>query len=80
VVQEVGITFGRFFVLGGYAFPGDLDARVTTETGLPYGGKIEEDPYVAEQVMAGKSLLDTPQESPGLRSVSSILDAILTVP
>jgi len=77
VIREVGITFNRFFVLGGYAFPGDPGARVTRETCLPYGGKIEEDPYVAEHVMAGKSLLDIPRESPAYRSVSAILEGIL---
>jgi len=80
VIQEVGIRFDRFFVLGGYAFPGNLNARVAAETGLPYGGKIEDDPYVADQVMTGRSLLDTPKESPAFRSVSAILDAILQEP
>ena len=77
VIEEVGIRSGRFFVLGGYAFPGNLNDRVATETGLPYGGKIEEDPYVADRVMAGRSLLDIPLQSPAYRSVSSILGAVL---
>jgi CO dehydrogenase maturation factor len=77
VIREVGITFNRFFVLGGYGFPAGLNDRVAAETGLPYGGKIEEDPYVAGQVMAGGSLLDTPQDSPAYRSVSAILDEVL---
>jgi CO dehydrogenase maturation factor len=77
VIQEVGIHFDRFFVLGGYAFPRDLGDRVVTETGLPYGGKIEQDPYVADCVMAGKSLLDIPVRSPAYRSVSAILDSVL---
>jgi CO dehydrogenase maturation factor len=80
VIREVGITFDRFYVIGGYGFPGDLDARVVAETGLPYGGKIEQDPFIAEQVMAGKSLLDIPERSPGYRSVSTILDTILLAP
>jgi CO dehydrogenase maturation factor len=80
IIQEVGIRFDRFFVLGGYAFPGNLDARVTAETGLLYGGKIGQDPYVAEHGMAGKSLLEIPQESPAFRSVRAILDAILQEP
>jgi CO dehydrogenase maturation factor len=80
VIQEVGIKFNRFFVLGGYAFPSDLNARVAMETGLPYGGKIEEDPYVADHVMAGKTLLDIPPQSPAYRSVSGILDAVLKEP
>ena len=80
VIQEVGIRFDRFFVLGGYAFPSGLNQRVAAETGLPYGGKIEEDAYVADHVMAGKSLLDIPLQSPAYRSVSGILDAVLKEP
>ena len=80
VIQETGIRFTRFYVIAGYAFPDNLTPRVAAETGLPYGGKIEEDPYVAEHVMAGQSLLDTPGQSPAFRSVSSILDAILQKP
>ncbi|HSQ92979.1 MAG TPA: AAA family ATPase [Methanoregula sp.] len=80
VIQEVGIRFNRFFVLGGYAFHGNPDALVTAGTGLLYGGKIEDDPFVAAQVMAGKSLLDTPPGSPAFRSVSRILDTILQEP
>ena len=80
VIQEVGIRFDRFYVIGGYGFPGNLNARVENETGLPYGGKIEEDPYVADHVMAGTSLLDIPRQSPAYRSVSLILDTILKEP
>jgi CO dehydrogenase maturation factor len=80
VIQEVGIRFGRFYVIGGYAFPGNLAVRAAAETGLPYGGKIQEDLYVADQVMTGRSLLDAPQTSPAFRSVSSILDAVLHGP
>ena len=77
VIQDVGIRFNRFYVIGGYAFPAHLNARVAAETGLPYRGKIEEDSSVADRVMAGKSLLDIPVESPAYRSVSAILEGIL---
>jgi CO dehydrogenase maturation factor len=80
VIQEVGIRSGRFIILGGYAYPGDLNARVTAETGLPYGGKIEQDPYVADHVIKGKSLMDIPLQSPAFRSVAAILDAVLKEP
>jgi CO dehydrogenase maturation factor len=76
VIQEVGIRSGRFYVIGGFAFPANLNARVATETGLLYGGKIQEDPYIADRVMTGRSLLDTPHESPAYQSVSAILDII----
>ena len=77
VIQEVGIRFGRFYGIGGYAFPADLNARVAAETGLPYAGKIEEDAFVADHVMAGRSLLDIPLQSPAYRSVAAILDTVL---
>jgi CO dehydrogenase maturation factor len=80
VIQEVGIRFNRFYVIGGYAFPAHLSTRVAAETSLPYGGKIEQDLYVADNVMAGKSLLDIPLQSPAYRSVSAILDAVLQEP
>lgn len=77
VIREVGIRFGRFFVIGGYGFPANLQDRAGSETDLPYAGKIDEDPAVAERVMAGRSLLDIPSESLAYRSVSRILDAVL---
>jgi CO dehydrogenase maturation factor len=80
VIRDVGIRSGRFYVIGGYAFPAHQTARVESETDLPYAGKIEEDPYVAGQVMAGRSLLETPVQSPAYRSVSVILDKILGEP
>jgi CO dehydrogenase maturation factor len=78
VIQEVGIRFGRLFVLAGYAFPADLVDRIEPETTPPYGGKIEEDRQVADRVMAGESLLDIPQESPAYQSISKILDSVLS--
>jgi len=80
VIQEVGIRFDRFFVLGGYEFPPNLNGWVEDETGLPYGGHIEQDQYLADNVMAGRSLLDIPLNSPSYQSVSAILDAILQEP
>lgn len=77
VIQEVGITFDRFYVVGGYAFPQDLDARASQETGLPYVGKIAQDPLVADRVLAGKSLLDIPETSPGFRSIAAMLDNLI---
>jgi CO dehydrogenase maturation factor len=78
VIQEVGIQFGHLFILAGYAFPPDLIDRIVPETALPYGGKIEQDPWVADHVMAGESLLDVPGQSPAYRSISEILDSVLS--
>jgi CO dehydrogenase maturation factor len=77
VIGEVGIRFGRFYTVGGYGFPGDLRKQTEAETGLPFAGKVDEDPAVAERVLAGRSLLDTPRDSPAFRSISAILDNVL---
>jgi len=74
VAREVGITFDRFFVIGGCLFPEGLDSRVEEETGRPYLGKIVFDPLVQESVMAGKSLLDIPAGSLGYRSVCTLME------
>jgi CO dehydrogenase maturation factor len=77
VIQEVGIHFDRFFIIGGHAFPADLGMRAAAETALPYAGKIEYDPVVADHVLAGRSLLDIPATTPACRSVAAILDKVL---
>ncbi|WP_321507897.1 AAA family ATPase [uncultured Methanoregula sp.] len=77
VIQEVGIGFKEFYVVGGFAFPADLHDRAASGTGLPYLGKIERDEALAEYVLAGKSLLGLPGTSIAYRSVSALLDAVL---
>jgi len=77
VIREVGIRFDRFFVVGGYGFPEMPGDQVALRTGLSYAGKIAEDPWVADHVLAGESLLGIPESSPAYRSVSSILDRLL---
>jgi len=77
VVSEVGIRYGRFYVAGGYGFPDELHDRAAAETGLPYLGKIAYDPVVAEYVLAGRSLLEVPEDSPGYRSVTALVDRAL---
>ncbi len=76
VIQEVGIRFDRFYVVGGHAFSGNLAERATEETGLPYLGKIEPDPDLARRVLAGDSLLDLPSDSPAFRSVSALMERL----
>lgn len=77
VIQEVGISFDHFYVIGGYAFPEELHARASQETGLPYLGKITQDPVVAAQVLAGRSLLDIPDDSAAFRSITAMLDTLI---
>jgi CO dehydrogenase maturation factor len=80
VIGEVGIRFNRLYVVGGYGFPAELDSRAAAETGLPYLGKIAADPRVAEQVLAGKSLLDLPLDLPAYRSIAAMLDSLAGTP
>ncbi len=46
VVQEVGIKFGGFYVIGGYGFPADQSGRASSETGLPYWEKLNTMPWL----------------------------------
>ena len=77
VIQEVGITFRRFSIVGGYAFPAELASRASEETGLPFIGKIAEDPDLARKVLLGRSLMDMPEDSPAYRSVAGIVGKAL---
>jgi CO dehydrogenase maturation factor len=77
VIEEVGIRFNRIFVVGGYGFPAELGGRAAEETGLEFIGKIEADPVLARQVLFGKSLIDTPADSPAYRSVAAIVEKAL---
>jgi CO dehydrogenase maturation factor len=80
VIEEVGIRYRHLYVVGGYGFPEDLGTRASAETGLPYLGKIAADTRVAEQVLAGKSLLDLPLDLPAYHSIASMLDTLLDTP
>ena len=77
VISEVGISFDRFYVVGGHGFPAGLGSRAADETGLPFLGKIEYDPEVADAVLAGQSLLDISPESVGYRSVAGMMEKVL---
>lgn len=74
IAREVGIAFDRFFVVGGCLFPADLGARAGEETGREYLGKIIFDPLVQESVIAGRSLLELPEHSPGYCSVCALME------
>ena len=77
VIREVGIRFNRFYVVGGFGFETDPDPAAISATGLPYLGRIAADPDVACRVLQGKSLLETPGDSPAYRSVAEIMGKVL---
>jgi len=73
VAKEVKIDFKNFYVIGGFRFPNELEPEVRKATQLEYLGKVAYDEKVEEHVLAGKSLLDLPSDSPAYVSVKEIL-------
>ena len=73
IVEEVGISFERFYVVAGYRFPNSLEGEVESKTGVKYLGKIAYDEEVERYVLSGKSLLELPLDSKAYASVGEIL-------
>jgi CO dehydrogenase maturation factor len=74
IATEIEIKFTRFYVVGGCLFPEELSFSAEEKTGRPYLGKIAFDPRVQEAVIAGRSLLDLPPDSPAVRSVRQLME------
>jgi CO dehydrogenase maturation factor len=73
VANEVKIAFENFYVVGGYRLPENLRSHVENALKFKYLGKITRDEKVEEYVLAGKSLLNLPSDSPAFASVKEIL-------
>jgi CO dehydrogenase maturation factor len=73
VANEVKIAFENFYVVGGYRLPENLRSHVENALKFKYLGKIARDEKVEEYVLAGKSLLNLPSDSPAFISVKEIL-------
>lgn len=73
IIKEIKIEFDHFYTVGGCLFPGSLERDVEERTGQPYLGKIDFDPLVQEAVIAGRSLLDLPPDSPAYLSVRRLM-------
>ncbi|MCX6688153.1 MAG: AAA family ATPase [Methanoregula sp.] len=74
IIQEVGIAFENFYIVGGCQFTETLERTVEEETCQQYLGRIAFDPLVLESVIAGRSLLDLPLGSPACRSVVQLME------
>lgn len=74
IAKEVQIAFQNFYVVGGFRFPENLQSQAETELKFKYLGKVARDEKVEEHVLAGKSLLDVPSDSPAYVSVKRILE------
>jgi CO dehydrogenase maturation factor len=74
IAQEVKISFQNFYVVGGFRFPASLAEEARKTLRFEFLGKIAHDENVEEHVLAGKSLLDLPSDSPAYASVRMILE------
>jgi CO dehydrogenase maturation factor len=74
IAKEVQIAFQNFYVVGGFRFPENLQTQAETELKFRYLGKVARDENVEEHVLAGKSLLEVPSDSPAYVSVKRILE------
>jgi CO dehydrogenase maturation factor len=74
IAQEVKISFRNFYVVGGFRFPESLGKQAKETLNFEFLGKIAYDENVEESVLAGKSLLDLPYNSPAYASVRMIID------
>jgi CO dehydrogenase maturation factor len=75
VAKEVKIEFENFYIVGGYRLPENLGSHVEKALKFKYLGKITCDGKVEEYVLAGKSLLGLPSDTPALVSVGEIMKA-----
>lgn len=73
VAKEVKIEFENFYVVGGYRLPENLQSQVEKALKFKYLGKITLDEKVEEYVLAGRSLLNLPSDTPALVSVGEIM-------
>ena len=73
IIREIDIGFDHFYTVGGCLFPAELENGIEEKTGQPYLGKIDFDPRVQEAVIAGRSLLDLPTDSPAYLSVRRLM-------
>jgi CO dehydrogenase maturation factor len=73
IAREVGILFDHFYVVGGNQIPRDFSIPEPEVPQQQYLGPIAYDPEVQEAVLRGKSLLELPEDSPMIRSVSDLM-------
>jgi len=76
IAKEVDMNFENFYIIGGYRFPPELGKTAEADLKFKYLGKIAEDEQLDGFVLAGKSLLDLPNDNKAYISVQNILKAL----
>jgi len=73
IAREVQIDIDTFSLVGGYAFPEDLEREAQAMPDIRYLGRVASDPLIEKYVIQGRSLLDAPPDTPAYLSVRDIL-------
>lgn len=73
LTREIGIEYQNFYLVANYRFNDRLEKHIDDADGN-YLGRIDYDPAVEEYNLAGRSLLELPEDSPALLSVKAILE------
>lgn len=79
LVEELKLSVKQKYLVIDRA-PQNMDGLFATEVSkqeIELLGMIPEDPYIKEQELRGKSLIDLPEESPAVQAVVSMMDKIL---
>jgi len=72
LTHQIGISYSHLYLVGNYNFDKDTEEYLRS-TGDAYLGKIEYDASVQQYNLAGRSLLELPEDSPASSSVREIL-------
>jgi len=75
ITQQIGIRYGHLYLVGNCNFDGDTEEHLRN-AGETYLGKIEYDADAREYNLAGRSLLELPENSPAVSSIREILSKV----
>ncbi|MFH0850048.1 MAG: AAA family ATPase [Candidatus Bathyarchaeota archaeon] len=72
IMKEVDIEFENYYLVGGYRFTEALEAEAGKQP-YRYLGRVLSEERIAEYNIAGRSLLELPDDSPAYQSVKKIM-------
>ena len=73
LAEEVDIKYKNYYLVANHRFDDELEKYIE-DKGVPYLGRIANDPMIEEFNIKGKSLLELPDDSPAALSVKRILE------
>jgi CO dehydrogenase maturation factor len=75
IMNEVGIEFENYYLVGGYRFPESLNSEAENQP-FRYLGRVESDEEILKYNISGRSLLKLPGSSPAYQSLIRILEKV----